>query len=338
MINPTVIIAEAGVNHNGSISTAKKLVEEASKAGANFIKFQTFKTEEVLTKNAPKASYQVKNTVKNESQYEMIKRLELDYEDHKELIKHCKKNNIEFLSTAFDLDSIDMLNQFNIPFFKIPSGEITNFPYLKHIGKIRKPVVMSTGMASLDEIQEALNVLISSGLTKKDVTILHCNSEYPTDYMDVNLNAMLTIKEKFDVKVGYSDHTLGIQIPIAAVALGASVIEKHFTLNREMPGPDQSASLEPKGLKAMVENIRCIEISMGDGIKKASKSEMKNMSVIRKSLVAKRQIKVGELFSEKNLTTKRPGNGISPMRWHDIIGKKSTANYEPDDLIVFKEE
>ena len=299
MINPTVIIAEAGVNHNGSISTAKKLVEEASKAGANFIKFQTFKTEELLTKNAPKASYQVKNTVKNESQYEMIKRLELDYEDHKELIKHCKKNNIEFLSTAFDLDSIDMLNQFNIPFFKIPSGEITNFPYLKHIGKIRKPVVMSTGMASLDEIQDALNVLISSGLTKKDVTILHCNSEYPTDYMDVNLNAMLTIKEKFDVKVGYSDHTLGIQIPIAAVALGASVIEKHFTLNREMPGPDQSASLEPRGLKAMVENIRCIEISMGDGIKKASKSEMKNMSVIRKSLVAKRQIKVGEFFSEK---------------------------------------
>ena len=194
MINPTVIIAEAGVNHNGSILTSKKLVEEASNAGANFIKFQTFKTEELLTKNAPKASYQVKNTVKNESQYEMIKRLELDYEDHKELIKHCKKNNIEFLSTAFDLDSIDMLNQFNIPFFKIPSGEITNFPYLKHIGKIRKPVVMSTGMASLDEIQDALNVLISSGLTKKDITILHCNSEYPTDYMDVNLNAMLTIK------------------------------------------------------------------------------------------------------------------------------------------------
>ena len=301
MINSTVIIAEAGVNHNGSISTAKKLVEEASNAGANFIKFQTFKTEELLTKNAPKASYQVKNTLKNESQYEMIKRLELDYEDHKELIKHCKKNNIEFLSTAFDLDSIDMLNQFNIPFFKIPSGEITNFPYLKHIGKIRKPVVMSTGMASLDEIQDALNVLISSGLTKKDITILHCNSEYPTDYMDVNLNAMLTIKEKFDVKVGYSDHTLGIQIPIAAVALGASVIEKHFTLNREMPGPDQSASLEPRDLKVMVENIRCIEISMGDGIKKASKSEMQNISVIRKSLVAKRKNYSWGVFFRKKL-------------------------------------
>lgn len=329
----TVIIAEAGVNHNGDINLAKQLIEVASKSGANYVKFQTFKTELVVSKYAQKAEYQKQTTEANESQFEMIKKLEFDKQTHLELLNCCKKNNIKFLSTAFDLESIDLLFELGIDFFKIPSGEITNYPYLKKIAGIGKPIVMSTGMANLSEIEQALDILLDNGLKRNAITILHCCTEYPTPIRDVNLSAMLTIKNAFKVNVGYSDHTLGIEIPIAAVALGATVIEKHFTLDRNMEGPDHKASLEPQELKAMVKAIRNIEKALGNGIKKPSSSEMPNIEVVRKSIVAKYDIKKDEILTKDNLVIKRPGSGISPMRWNEIVGTIAIKDYNEDDLI-----
>ncbi len=331
----TIIIAEAGVNHNGSIELAKKLIDIAAEAGADFVKFQTFKAETLVTQTADKAEYQKGITNTGESQFEMIKKLELDRKTHEELIDYCKQIDIQFLSTAFDNDSIDLLDELNIPLFKIPSGEITNLPYLRHIGKMGKPIIMSTGMSTLDEVYNALNILIESGAEKEQITILHCNTEYPTPMEDVNLKAMLTIKDELGVKIGYSDHTLGIEVPIAAVAMGATVIEKHFTLGRNMPGPDHAASLEPNELREMVTIIRNIEKAMGDGIKKPSPSEIKNIPIARKSIVAKKPIKKDQLFSEENLTVKRPGTGISPMEWDAVIGKKSNKNYQFDDEVQY---
>ena len=330
----TTIIAEAGVNHNGSIDTAKKMIDAAAEAGTDFVKFQTFKTESIITKNAEKADYQKDFTEKSEFQFEMLKKLELDRAAHEELIQYCKIKNIQFLSTAFDHDSIDLLAELNIPFYKIPSGEITNLPYLRHIGRMGKPIVMSTGMATLEEVWTATNELQEAGVKKDDITILHCNTQYPTPMEDVNLKAMLTIRDELGVAVGYSDHTLGIEISVAAVAMGATVIEKHFTLDRNLPGPDHVASLEPDELKNMVTSIRNIEKAMGDGLKNPSPSEIKNMSVIRKSIVAKQIIKKGELFSEENLTVKRPGTGISPIEWPKLVGQQSKQNYDPEDLII----
>lgn len=329
----TFIIAEAGVNHNGSLELAKKLVDVAVDAGADAVKFQTFKADKLVSRNAQKAEYQQQTTDAEESQYQMIKKLELDEAAHRELIAYCKQKQIMFLSTPFDHDSIDMLNDFGMPIFKIPSGEITNLPYLRHIGRLGKEIILSTGMADLGEIEDALDVLMQTGVSKESITVLHATTEYPCPIEEVNLRAMQTIQAAFGVKVGYSDHTQGIAVPIAAVAMGACVIEKHFTLDRAMEGPDHKASLEPKELKAMVQAIRHIDQALGDGIKKPSKSEMKNMQVARKSIVAAHAIKVGETFSEDNITTKRPGNGISPMRWDEVIGQVSQRNYQSDDLI-----
>ncbi len=333
MKNKTFIIAEAGVNHNGSIEIAKKMIEVAKECGADAIKFQTFKAEKVISKYAPKAEYQKQTTGEIDSQLEMVKKLELSFDDFIVLKEYCDKLNIMFLSTPFDFESIDFLDDLGLEIFKIPSGEITNLPYLEKIGKLGKKVILSTGMADLGEIEDALDILTSCGTKKEDITILHCNTEYPTPYEDVNLLAMLTIKEAFKVKVGYSDHTLGIEVPIAAVALGASVIEKHFTLDKNMEGPDHKASLEPHELKAMIDAIRNIEKSLGDGIKKPSKSELKNKDIARKSIVAKREIKKGEIFTEDNITVKRPGNGISPMRWYEVLGKVALKDYKEDELI-----
>ena len=329
----TFIIAEAGINHNGSIDKAKKMIDVATEAGADFVKFQTFNTEALVTRTAEKAEYQKDSNSEGESQFSLLKKLELDRYAHEELVQYCKLKGISFLSTAFDHDSIDLLAELNIPFYKIPSGEITNLHYLRHIGGMGKPIIMSSGMATLEEIRLAMGVLLEAGLEKDDLTILHCNSEYPTPLEDVNLNAMLTIRDEFGVGVGYSDHTLGIEVPIAAVALGAIVIEKHFTLNRTLSGPDQAASLEPEELKDLVATIRNIESAMGDGVKKPSPSEIKNIPISRKSIVAKKNIKKGEVFSEDNLTVKRPGNGISPMNWNDIIGEYANREFLTDDLI-----
>jgi len=328
----TLIIAEAGVNHNGSMEYAKKLIDIAAEAGADYVKFQTFKAETLVTKIADKAEYQ-KNVNEDESQFDMIKKLELNKESHEELIHYCEKKDIKFLSTAFDLDSIDLLTKLNIPIYKIPSGEITNLPYLRYIGGMGKPIIMSTGMSSLSEARDALNVLLEFGAKKNNITILHCNTEYPTPIVDVNLNAMCTLRDKLGVKIGYSDHTRGIEVSIAAVAMGATVIEKHFTLDRTLPGPDHAASLEPEELKKMVNSIRNIEKSFGTGIKTPSSSETKNISIARKSIVAKTPIKKGEKFTENNLTTKRPGTGKSPMVWDAIIGSRAEKNYNTDDLI-----
>jgi len=329
-----LIIAEAGVNHNGSIKMAKQLIDVATEAGADIVKFQTFKAGKLVSKAARQAEYQKAN-LKNmdDSQYNMLKKLELDEAMHIELIDYCQQKGITFLSTGFDEESVDMLNRLGVPFYKIPSGEITNKPYLQHIARKLKPVVISTGMADLNEIKEALDVLTGEGLDLSMITVLHCNTEYPTPMEDVNLKAMLTIKETFKVKVGYSDHTKGIEVAIAAVAMGAEVIEKHFTLDRNLPGPDHKASLEPDELKAMVSAIRNIELALGDGVKKASKSEIKNITIVRKSIVAIKEIKKGEIFSTQNIAAKRPGNGISPMRWDEIIGEKAIKEFKPDDLI-----
>jgi N,N'-diacetyllegionaminate synthase len=327
------IIAEAGVNHNGNMTMAKNLVDAAAYAGADLVKFQTFKAETLVTQSTEKAEYQKNLTGEGESQFEMIKKLELDRAAHESLIDYCNQKNIQFLSTAFDHDSIDLLAELDIPFYKIPSGEITNLPYLRHVGRMDKPVVMSTGMATLQEVQAALNVLLEAGVKKNDLTILHCNTEYPTPMEDVNLKAMLTMRDELGVAVGYSDHTLGIEVPVAAVALGASVIEKHFTLDRTLPGPDHAASLEPHELKEMVSAIRNIEKAMGNGMKKPSPSEIKNIPIARKSIVAKKSIKIGEKFSESNLTVKRPGTGICPMQWDDIMNQKSKKYFNMDDLI-----
>ncbi|EAI4827471.1 N-acetylneuraminate synthase [Campylobacter lari] len=329
-----VVIAEAGVNHNGDLNLAKKLIEVASEAGADYVKFQTFRTELCISKNAQKAEYQLKTTSHEESQFDMIKKLELSKQDHEVLIEHCKKCNIKFLSTAFDLESIDLLVELGVEIFKIPSGEITNLPYLKKIAKLNKNIILSTGMASLGEIEMALDILIDNGTQRNKITILHCNSEYPTPFKDVNLKAMQTIKEAFKLPVGYSDHTLGMIIPIAAVAMGACVIEKHFTLDKNMQGPDHLASLNPDELKTMVQSIRELEQALGNGIKKPSESETKNINIGRKSLVATSPIKKGDFFTEKNLGVKRPGNGISPMEWDNIIGKVAEKNFDIDELIV----
>lgn len=332
-MNKVFIIAEAGVNHNGSLELAKKLIDEAVVAGTDAVKFQTFKAELCISKNADKAEYQKQTTDKNESQFDMIKKLELNEYAHTELIKYCKIKNIMFLSTPFDLQSVDLLNGFGLEIFKIPSGEITNLPYLRKIASLNKKVILSTGMANLGEIEAALEILTKNGTAKENITVLHANTEYPTPFRDVNLKAMLTIRGTFGVKVGYSDHTPGIEVPIAAVALGATVIEKHFTLDKTMPGPDHKASLEPSELQSMVKAIRNIEIALGDGIKKASSSESKNKPIARKSIVAKCDIKKGDLFSESNLTIKRPGSGISPMRWDEVIGLRATRDYKEDELI-----
>ena len=334
-VQKTLIIAEAGVNHNGSIDTAKKMIDVAATAGADLVKFQTFKAETLVTQSADKAEYQKNLTDASESQFEMIKKLELDHVAHEELIQYCKQKNIQFLSTAFDHDSIDFLAEMNIPFYKIPSGEITNLPYLRHVASKGKPVFMSTGMSTLEEVRVAMDVLLEAGVKKDDINILHCNTEYPTPVEDVNLRAMLTIESKLGVKVGYSDHTLGIEVAVAAVALGASVIEKHFTLNRTLPGPDHAASLEPKELKAMVTAIRNIEQALGDGVKSPSPSEKKNIPLARKSIVAKKLINKGTTFSENNLTVKRPGTGISPMEWDKLLGRISNKDYNKDDIISF---
>ena len=329
----TLIIVEAGVNHNGSVDLAKSLIEEAALAGADIVKFQTFKANKLVTNSAPKAEYQIKNAGESESQFEMIKRLELTNEMHAELINHCKLSGVQFLSTGFDIESNQYLFDLNIPFFKVPSGELTNLPYLRHIGSFGKKIVLSTGMANLSEIEAAIDVVEQSGIPREKITVLHCTTEYPTPMEDVNLLAMVNIGKAFGVNVGYSDHTPGIEVPIAAVALGATVIEKHFTLDRNLPGPDHRASLEPDELKAMVQGIRNVEKALGDGIKRPSPSELKNKPIARKSIVAACPIKAGEAFSEENLMAKRPGTGISPMRWDEVIGRTASRDFSEDELI-----
>lgn len=325
------IIAEAGVNHNGSIEIARKLVDEAALAGADAVKFQTFKAENLVCRNAKKADYQMETTDGNESQFDMLKKLELTPDMHRELIEYCSQKNIMFLSTPFDIDSLRYLLQCGIEIIKIPSGEITNYPYLREVGRTGRPVILSSGMSGLDEVKAAVNVLQEYG--SRDITVLHCNTEYPTPYSDVNLKAMLTIKEELGVAVGYSDHTSGIGVPIAAAALGADVIEKHFTLDKNMDGPDHKASLEPHELREMIRQIRNIELALGDGLKVPSESEKKNIDIVRKSIVAKKVIKQGDIFTEENITTKRPGNGVSPMRWNEIIGQRAVRDFEVDELI-----
>jgi len=332
-MNRTFIIAEAGVNHNGNIETAKQIIDVAVEAGVDAVKFQTFKAKNIVCESAPKANYQKQSASLKESQFEMLKKLELDADAHNELIDYCKTKNTIFLSTPFDHDSIDLLNELKLDIFKIPSGEITNLPYLRHIGSLNKQVILSTGMTDLGEIESALDILIGAGTEKNNITVLHANTEYPTPMEDVNLKAMQTIADSFEINVGYSDHTLGIEVDIAAVAMGARVIEKHFTLDKMMEGPDHKTSLEPDELKNMVRAIRNIEKALGDGIKKPSKSESKNMLIVRKSIVAKKEIKQGEVFSLENLAIKRPGQGISPMRWDEVIGTISRKNYNADDLI-----
>lgn len=332
MINKTLIIAEAGVNHNGDISLAKQLIDAAVYAGADIVKFQTFKTEKLVTKNAIKASYQKKNT-DDSSQFDMLKKLELDVETHLELIDYCNLKKIKFGSTAFDLESIDLLTELVGDFWKIPSGEITNLPYIKKIGALNKNVIVSTGMSNLIEVGQCIDVLIDAGTDRENITVLHCNTEYPTPMKDVNLKAMLTLKEAFKVDIGYSDHTLGIEIPIAAVAMGAKVIEKHFTLDKTLDGPDHKASLEPKELKQMIDAIRNIEVALGTGIKEPSQSEIKNKSIARKSVVAKTDIKAGDILTMDNLAIKRPGEGISPMNIEMLIGSRAIKDFKQDDYI-----
>lgn len=329
----TYIIAEAGVNHNGSVDIAKRMIDAAVKAGADAVKFQTFVPEEIACGDAPKAEYQKRTTGGKGSQLGMLKKLALDAEAHRKLLGYCNRKGIGFLSSPFDMQSIDLLNSLGLKVFKIPSGEITNLPYLQKIGSLKKKIIMSTGMADMKEIDRALKALVKGGTARKNITLLHCNTEYPTPFEDVNLLAMATMKKRFGVKVGYSDHTQGLETAIAAVALGAEVIEKHFTLDREMKGPDHKASLEPGEFKAMVAAIRNIEKALGDGIKRPSPSEIKNRVIARKSIVAARDIKKGEIFSEENITAKRPGTGIDPMMWYKVIGKKARRNFKADELI-----
>lgn len=331
-----LIIAEAGVNHNGSLDNAFRLVDAAVDAGVDYIKFQTFKAEKLVAKSAVKADYQIQNTKNsNDSQLDMLRKLELSHEDHEKLVAYCERKNISFFSTAFDLDSLQYLKDIGLDLVKIPSGEITNLPYLRQAAKLFSKVILSTGMCTLEDIRAALDVFVAEGISLDNITILHCNTEYPTPMDDVNLHAMLHIQKEFNTKVGYSDHTLGIEVPIAAVALGASVIEKHFTLDKRMEGPDHAASLEPDELKSMVEAIRNIELAVsGSGMKEPSISEQKNIAIARKSIIAKKAIKKGEYFSEENLTVKRPGSGISPMRWDDVIGMSASRDFDEDELIA----
>jgi N,N'-diacetyllegionaminate synthase len=329
----TLIIAEAGVNHNGSLELAKSLIDVAVRAGADIVKFQTFTAKNLVLDDAPKAEYQIKNLGSLETQFEMIKKLELSDEMHRDLINYCESKNIQFLSTGFDIESNQYLFSFDPPFFKVPSGELTNLPYLRHVSSFEKDIVLSTGMANLSEIEAAINVLEEGGIRRNQITVLHCTTQYPAPLEEVNLRAMDNICKVFGVKVGYSDHTPGIEVSIAAVALGAKMIEKHFTLDRNLPGPDHQASLEPDELKAMVQGIRNIETALGDGIKRPSRSELKNKLIARKSIVAARPIKAGEAFCEGNLLSKRPGTGISPMLWDRVIGRIASRDFNVDEMI-----
>lgn len=326
MQKSVIIIAEAGVNHNGDINLAKELIDIAAKSGADFVKFQTFKANKIVSPNAKKAAYQIKNTIeqKDDSQFDMLKRLELSDEAHRELLQYADSQGIRFFSTAFDVDGLQYLNRLGFDRFKIPSGEITNYPYLQAVASFCKPVILSTGMANLSEIEAAIEILTSQGLPRESVTVLHCNTEYPTPMKDVNLKAMLTIQQAFKVPVGYSDHTVGIEVPIAAVALGATTIEKHFTIDRNLPGPDHRASLEPDELMAMVKAIRNIEKAIhGNGIKSATPSEIANKPIVRKSVFARKKIEAGQEIAEEDLMTLRPGDGINPMEWNKIVGRKA---------------
>ncbi len=329
----TYIIAEAGINHNGDVKIAKKMISVAANAGADAIKFQTFKTERGISRFAPKAEYQKRTTGSHESQFDMVKKWELGVDAHKQLLNYCRKTGIIFLSTPFDLQSVDMLDGLGLKVFKVPSGEITNLPYLRKVGSLKKKIIMSTGMADVKEIEKALHILEAAGTKRESITILHCNTAYPTPPKDVNLMAMLTIKNMFKVKIGYSDHTLGIEVPIAAVALGATVIEKHFTLDKKMLGPDHGASLEPEELSAMICAIRNIEKALGNGVKRPSKSEFKNRAIARKSIVASRDIIKGSRFTKSNIEVKRPGTGISAMEWDHVLGRIAKKDFKEDRLI-----
>ena len=332
--NKVIVIAEAGVNHNGDITKAKALIDKGAEAGVDYVKFQTFKAGNLVTKQAKRAAYQDRNTQDNDTQYEMLKKLELSQAVHQELIDYCAQKGVQFLSTGFDIESLEFLARLGITIAKVPSGEITNLPYLRKVATLFTEVILSTGMATITEIKDAIKVLTDNGVSKDKITVLHCNTEYPTPMEDVNLKAMLHIHRELGVPVGYSDHTLGIEVPIAAVALGAMVIEKHFTLDKTLPGPDHKASLEPEELKAMVIAIRNIEKAIGgSGLKEVSKSEAKNKPIVRKSIVAAKKIVKGESFTVENLTVKRPGIGISPMQWDEVIGKTAKKDFEEDDLI-----
>ena len=332
-MNHTIIIAEAGVNHNGSIELARKMADVAKECGVDYIKFQTFKADKIANRFASQADYQKRNLHADSSQVDMLRKLELSDKDFVMLKEYCDTMDVRFMSTPFDLDSIDFLSGLDMDYMKVPSGEITNLPYLRKIATKGIPVIMSTGMCRMGEIEDALDILYNGGMSIDDITLLHCNTEYPTPMQDVNLRAMETLRSAFGTKVGYSDHTKGIEVPIAAVAMGATVIEKHFTLDRTLPGPDHVASLEPSDLKAMVKAIRNIELAVGSPGKRVSSSERKNISVARKSIVAARDIKSGESFSKENLTVKRPGNGISPMMWDRVIGKRAIRDFAADELI-----
>ncbi len=333
-----IIIAEAGVNHNGDIDIAKKLIDKAYDAKVDYIKFQTFKAKKLVSPDAKKADYQIQNTRdSDEDQFQMLKNLELSEDQHEELFSYCNKKGINFFSTAFDSEGVEYLDSLGLQLIKIPSGEITNFPYLRTVAKMQKPVIMSTGMSSLSEVEDALKTLIRFGVNKEKVTVLHCNTEYPTPMDDVNLKAMNLIAKSLGVNIGYSDHTLGIEVSIAAVALGATVIEKHFTLDRNLPGPDHKASLEPCELEAMVKAIRNIEVAInGDGLKNPSESELKNISIVRKSIHLCRPLKAGDIISERDICALRPGGGITPMKWNEVIGKKMIRGGEPYDLLDWK--
>jgi N,N'-diacetyllegionaminate synthase len=331
--NKVFIIAEAGVNHNGDIKLAYKLVDAAVEAGVDVVKFQTFKSENLVTKTASKAEYQKETTEKTETQFQMLKKLELSFDDQKNLSQYCHSKKIQFLSTPFDLESCDFLYSLNMPIFKIPSGEITNLPYLRKIASYKKKIIISTGMATLGEIEDALNVFKMNGYNDIDISILHCCSEYPCETNSINLNAIKTLRSAFNLNTGFSDHSLGIVAPIAAIALGATIIEKHFTLDKSMEGPDHRASLNPKELKEMVEAIRFTELALGSGIKKPTNTEIKNKIVARKSIVAATSITAGEYFTEKNLCTKRPGYGITPMLIDNFIGTQATRSYQKDEVL-----
>lgn len=333
MSNKVLIIAEVGVNHNGSLEIAKKLIDISSEAGVDVVKFQSFKPDQLTSTFAPKADYQIANTGSKESQLEMLKKLSLTESEHKELVIYCKSKGVRYCSSPFDIDSIEFLSELNIPFWKIASGEITNLPFLRKIAKYNKPVILSTGMSTLGEIESAMEVLTNNGLSRDHITLLHCNTEYPTPVEDVNLNCMNTLKNAFGVKVGFSDHTVGIEFPIAAAALGATVIEKHITLDCKMSGPDHKASIEPEEIKKMVLFIRNVEKGLGSSIKKPTESERKNINIARKSIVAKVNISEGDLLTEENITVKRPGSGISPMLWDTVIGQKAIRNFLKDECI-----
>lgn len=339
MKNEVIIIAEAGVNHNGDIKKAFQLVDAAAEAGVDYVKFQTFKAETIVSPTAKKADYQAKNIGNDDdSQFNMLKKLELSHENHLKLIEYCKLKNIKFFSTAFDVEGVNYLESLGLDLFKIPSGEITNFPYLRAISQKKMPVILSTGMSTLGEIEEALNILIKYGIERNEITVLHCNTEYPTPMGDVNLKAMLTIGEAFGVNIGYSDHTLGIEVSTAAVALGATIIEKHFTLDRNLPGPDHKASLNPEELKAMVSAIRNIELAIsGSGRKEPSQSEIKNINIARKSIHLKKDLEAGSIISEDDIISLRPGDGISSIRWNEVIGRKLRSDASAFDKLIWSD-